>query len=217
MRCKRIGVFLFVLFGSSVISNAAVIDDTVKALVDNSYKTEKRMAAMQKEINRGNLRIKELENEIARLKVENNIVKIDAKKSFNDTNSSEFSNIIVSVWAAHLRSGPDRNSSVIGYKRMGEVLKTSGLSRDKEWFKTPEGYIKNTLVQPFDANRTIAVIPIKKTINIRKSPVFQKNNINLTASDVNSIKVFPVLFLNKWYKLKNGQGYVHKRVVKEVK
>lgn len=175
------------------------------------------MAAMQKEIKRSNSRIKELEKELARLKVENNLVKIDAKEKLQKAQNSEFSNIIVSVWAAHLRSNPDRNSSVLGYKKMGEILKISGLSKNKEWYKTANGYIKKTLAQPFDANSTISVIPIKKTINIRKTPVFKRDNIVITASDVNSIKVFPVLFLDKWYKLKNGQGYVHKRVAREVK
>lgn len=39
MSCRRTGIFFLALFGFSVASSAAVIDDTVKALVDNSYKT----------------------------------------------------------------------------------------------------------------------------------------------------------------------------------
>jgi len=216
MRSIQTKVLLGVLVGISVPMNASVIEDTIKALVDDSYKTEQKITAMQKKINKSNSRIKELETEVARLKVENSVVKIDTKESDRKMPQNEFSNIIVSVWAANLRSRPDHNSSIVGCKEMGKVLKMSEFSKDKKWCKTPKGYIRATLVQPFDINKTITVIPINKTINIRRTTIFKKDNISVTARDVHAIKVFPILFLGKWYKLKNGQGYVHKKVVREV-
>jgi cell division protein FtsL len=217
MKIASIKILTFTLFLTGFAANASVVDETLKALIDNSYKTEKKIDAMQKQINASNLKIEELEKEIARLKVESRIVNIDTKEHNNSLQSEEVSNIVVTVWAAHIRKNPNRDSAVVGYGRMGDILSVFGLSKNKEWYKTKQGYIKKTLAEPIDVNASMIVIPVKKTINIRKYPVFKKDNISVTASDVNAIKVYPVLFLGKWYKLKNGQGYVHKKVVKEVK
>lgn len=206
---------LTVIVLSSLALNASELrDETIKALIDRSKKTDKKLETLQEEFTASKETIKNLQRQLDELKaMKHQQTLLNPYKSPITESERDF--IMITAWAVKVRSKADANSRVLGYLKMGDCLKVDG--EDNGWYKTEKGFVFSKNASKVDPREKIKVIPNRKEINIRKSPFFGQNSILKTASKNDTLSVYPVLFLNKWFMLSDHSGFVYKDAVTKVR
>lgn len=214
-------ILVAVLIGSSTLFGSNLSDEAVFKLIQHAKNSDKKIKALEIRLQNAEKKISDLEqNNKAKtvVKKSSNITKIEQPNLLNEKKhieKIESNSGFVDSWAVKFREKSDLNSSVSAYRKLGDSVKI--LKVDGDWLKTNFGYVRNLYINRCGANDTIKVIPTRDAINIRKVPIFNKENIVKTAKYRDVLEVYNCLFLDNWYLLKDKSGFVNKKIVKVVK